>query len=214
MLEHQNIKRRGLMLILSAPSGAGKTTLAKMLLEHDQHLHTSISVTTRQKREGEIEGKDYYFIDEEKFEQMVDKKEFIEHVTVHDNKYGTPRIFVEEYMEKGEDLLFEIDWQGGRKLTSMAREDVVSVFILPPSKADLVQRLQKRNKDSSSSISQRLTNADEEMAHWYEYDYTIINRDLEESFNKLSAILRAERLKKARRTGLPEFVNNLINEKL
>jgi guanylate kinase len=207
------IKRRGLMLILSSPSGTGKTTLARMLLEDDEHVHTSISATTRKQRPGEVDGKHYYFIDEDKFKDMIAKNEFLEYAIVFGKMYGTPREYVENMLDKGEDVLFDIDWQGNRQLTAMARDDVVSVFILPPSMEELYGRLVKRNQDTPDVIDYRMERAGDEISHWHEYDYIIINKDLEESLDKLGSILRAERLKKARRTGLPGFVEELQAEK-
>jgi guanylate kinase len=207
-------KRRGLMLVLSAPSGAGKTTLANLLLKVDKHLHTSISYTTRQPREGEVHGKHYFFVDEQTFLRMIKEGEFLEYVEVFGHYYGTPKTLVEKHMQNGEDIVFDIDWQGNRSLTQMARQDVVSVFILPPSKKELLERLTKRAKDTSETIELRMRKANSELQHWQEYDYAIVNKDLDESLKKLLAILRAERLKKTRRLGVYEFVNKLISESI
>jgi guanylate kinase len=207
-------KRRGLMLVLSAPSGAGKTTLAHLLLKVDKHIHPSISYTTRAPRDGEIHGEHYFFVDEQTFLRMVKEGEFLEYVEVFGNYYGTPKHYVEQYLEKGEDVVFDIDWQGHRSLTQMARQDVVSVFILPPSKKELLERLQRRAKDTNETIELRMRKANSELQHWQEYDYSIVNKDLDESLKKLLAILRAERLKKTRRLGIFEFVNKLISESI
>lgn len=206
------IKRRGLMLILSAPSGAGKTTLAKMLLKKDKHLHSSISVTTRTKRPGEKDGIDYYYTDVVTFKRMVDSGDFLEYAEVFNNFYGTPKFAVEKHLQEGEDVVFDIEWQGHRQLTSVARQDVASVFILPPSKDELIRRLKNRNQDSPEVLIRRIEQIDTEISHWHEYDYTIINRDLEDSFEKVLAILKAERLKKTRRLGLNKFIADIIQE--
>jgi len=206
--------RRGLMLILSSPSGAGKTTLANLLLKADKHIHPSISYTTRSIRPGEEHGKHYYFVDRDTFKRMAAANEFLEHVEVFGNCYGTQKDVVESYLDKGEDVIFDIDWQGNRSLTKMARNDVVSVFLLPPSKKELNERLKKRAQDSSETIELRMKKANDEMEHWGEYDYIIVNRDLDESLKKILSILRAERLRKGRRLGLSDFVNDLLAEKL
>ncbi len=200
------------MFILSSPSGAGKTTLARMLLQKDRHLHTSISYTTRPPRPGEVHGKDYYFTDHATFKQMVKAGEFLEYAEVFGNCYGTPRHFVEQHLQRGEDVLFDIEWQGNRQLTAIARDDVVSVFIFPPSKQDLLKRLRARNQDSDEVVRHRMEKADEEIRHWNEYDYSIINREVEKSLSKLLWILRAERLKKARRLGVHDYVEHLLQE--
>ncbi|MBA8666540.1 guanylate kinase [Holosporaceae bacterium 'Namur'] len=208
------IKRRGLMLILSSPSGAGKTTLAQLLLKSDQHIRPSVSFTTRKKRTNEIEGIHYYFTDHATFKKMIEQNAFLEYAEVFGEMYGTPKKFVDQHLQNGEDVLFDIDWQGNRSLTQIAREDTVSVFIFPPSKKELLDRLKSRDQDSADVVKARMDKANEELSHWHEYDYSIINRDIDESLKKLLAILRAERLKKARRLGVTDFVNNLINEEL
>jgi guanylate kinase len=208
------IKRRGLMFVLSSPSGVGKTTLAKMMLQHAEHLHVSISYTTRQIRPGEVDGKDYFFTDRDTFLKMQDQGEFLESVEVFGNLYGTPRRFVESKLSIGEDVLFDVDVQGNQKLTENAREDVVSVFILPPSRKDQLERLRSRSQDSEEVIAHRMAKTNDEIACWIEYDYVIINRDLSESLEKLLSILRGERLKCARRLGIERFVNDLIEEKV
>ncbi len=208
------INRRGLMLILSSPSGAGKTTLAQLLLKSDQHIHPSISFTTRKKRANEIHGVHYYFTDKETFKKMIEADEFMEYADVFGEMYGTPKKFVEQHLANGEDVLFDIDWQGNRSLTKIAKEDSVSVFIFPPSKKELLDRLKARGQDSPEIVKARMDKANEELSHWHEYDYSIINRDVDESLKKLLSILRAERLKKARRLGIADFANNLFNEEL
>jgi len=200
------------MLILSSPSGAGKTTLANMLLAIDAHTHPSISYTTRKPRPGEVDKKDYFFVDESTFEKMIEEEAFLEYVYKFGNYYGTPKTQVEGFLSIGEDVVFDIDWHGNRALTAAAREDVVSVFILPPSKVELRERLVKRAQDANETIELRLEKANSELMHWHEYDYQIINKDLEESLKKLYSILRAERLKKARRIGVVDFVNTLLAE--
>ena len=210
----ENIKRRGLMFVLSAPSGTGKTTMAKRLLSIDQHIHLSISVTTRKPRPGELDGIDYYFVSHDEFKSMVANGDLLEYAEVFGNFYGTPRSKVEEYLNKGEDLLFDIEWQGHRQLVSSARQDVASVFILPPTKTELLNRLCLRNSDCSKTITTRMEHVNFELSHWHEYDYHIINRNLDESVEKLHAVLRAERLKKTRRTGLAGFVGELLREEI
>lgn len=207
-------KRRGLMLVLSSPSGAGKTTLANLLLKVDKHLHSSVSYTTRPMREGEEHGKHYYFTDKETFLKMAKEGKFLEYAEVFGNYYGTPKSLVEKYLNNGEDVIFDIDWQGNRSLSKMARADVVSVFILPPSKKELMTRLVKRAQDAHETIELRMAKANSELHHWQEYDYTIVNKDLDESLKKLLSILRAERLRKVRRQGVVEFVNKLMDEEI
>lgn len=207
-------KRRGLMLVLSSPSGAGKTTLTNLLLKVDKHLHPSISFTTRPKREGEAEGDHYYFTDRDTFLKMAQEGKFLEYAEVFGNFYGTPKTLVEKHLQNGEDVVFDIDWQGNRNLSKISKDDVVSVFILPPSKKELMSRLVKRAQDAHETIELRMAKANSELQHWQEYDYTIVNKDLDESLKKLLSILRAERLKKARRQGVVDFVSKLLDEKL
>ncbi len=201
------------MFILSAPSGTGKTTLAKMIKVCDQHIHTSISVTTRQKRIGEKDGREYIFISRDEFKQMVDNDEFLEYAEVFGNLYGTPKKFVEEKLAAGEDVLFDIDWQGHRQIISTARDDVASVFLLPPSKDELAERLITRHMldMDKSTVEYRLKEADSEIMHWHEYDYVVINKYLDQSLSKLISILKSERLKKERRTGLKAFIASLVD---
>jgi len=202
-------QRRGLMLVLSSPSGAGKTTLSRMLIERVPSLRMSVSVTTRAKRPGEVEGRDYFFVDEARFKAMAQGDDLLEWAEVFNHRYGTPRAAVEAALAKGEDVLFDIDWQGTQKLREKAGKDVVSVFILPPTAADLEKRLHTRAQDSDEVIRTRMSRAAHEMSHWAEYDYVVINHDVEAAFAEVAAILRAERLKRERRTGLTDFVRAL-----
>ena len=203
------VERRGLMFVLSSPSGAGKTTLSRLLIERMPDLKMSVSATTRPVRPGEIDGQDYYFIDNEKFEQMVKGTELLEWATVFERRYGTPRAPVEAALSAGQDVLFDIDWQGTQQLREKARADVVSVFILPPSAADLEKRLHSRAQDSDEVIRTRMSRASHELSHWAEYDYIVINHDIDEAFAEVQSILKAERLKRERRTGLTTFVREL-----
>jgi guanylate kinase len=203
------VERRGLMFVLSSPSGAGKTTLSRLLIERTPGLRMSVSATTRPMRPGEIAGRDYLFVDKTRFEAMVKHRELLEWATVFDNRYGTPRAPVEAALSAGQDVLFDIDWQGTQQLREKARADVVSVFILPPSAADLERRLHTRAQDSDEVIRARMSRASHEMSHWAEYDYIVINRDIDEAFAEVQSILKAERLKRERRTGLTTFVREL-----
>ena len=203
------VERRGLMFVLSSPSGAGKTTLSRLLIERMPGLKMSVSATTRPMRPGEKEGLDYQFVDKARFEEMVKRNELLEWATVFDNRYGTPRAPVEAALSNGEDVLFDIDWQGTQQLREKARADVVSVFILPPSAADLEKRLHSRAQDSTDVIRSRMSRASHEMSHWAEYDYIVINHDVDEAFAEVQSILKAERLKRERRTGLTNFVREL-----
>ena len=203
------VERRGLMFVLSSPSGAGKTTLSRRLIERMPGLRMSVSVTTRPKRPGEVEGKDYLFVEKARFEQMVKRQELLEWATVFDNRYGTPRAPVEAALSAGQDVLFDIDWQGTQQLREKARADVVSVFILPPSAADLEKRLHSRAQDTQAVIRSRMSRASHEMSHWAEYDYIVINRDVDEAFAEVQSILKAERLTRERRIGLTTFVREL-----
>src|SRR5215468_2131796 len=203
------VERRGLMFVLSSPSGAGKTTLSRLLIQRMAGLKMSVSATTRPKRPGEVDGRDYLFVDKARFEDMVKQGDLLEWATVFDNRYGTPRAPVEAALSKGEDVLFDIDWQGTQQLREKARADVVSVFILPPSAADLEKRLYSRAQDSGQVIRSRMSRASHEMSHWAEYDYIVINHDVDEAFAEVQSILNAERLKRERRTGLTTFVREL-----
>ena len=203
------VERRGLMFVLSSPSGAGKTTLSRLLIERVPGMKMSVSATTRKMRPGEVDGRDYSFVDKPRFEDMVKRNELLEWATVFDNRYGTPRAPVEAALAKGEDVLFDIDWQGTQQLREKARADVVSVFILPPSAADLEKRLHSRAQDSHEVIRGRMSRASHEMSHWAEYDYIVINHEIEAAFAEVKSILSAERLKRERRTGLTAFVRDL-----
>jgi guanylate kinase len=203
------VERRGLMFVLSSPSGAGKTTLSRLLIERMPGLKMSVSATTRAKRPGEVDGRDYLFVDKPRFESMVKDDELLEWATVFDNRYGTPRAPVEAALSAGQDVLFDIDWQGTQQLREKARADVVSVFILPPSAGDLEKRLHSRAQDSDEVIRKRMSRASHEMSHWAEYDYIVINHDVDEAFAEVQSILKAERLKRERRTGLVGFVRGL-----
>jgi guanylate kinase len=206
---HHNIARRGLMLILSSPSGAGKTTLSRLLLRSDRKVELSISVTTRPKRRGEINGRDYHFIDRTRFEDMIARGELLEWAEVFGHRYGTPRQPVTKALQAGRDVLFDIDWQGTQQLREKARSDVVSVFILPPTVKELEHRLKRRAQDSKPVIGTRMAKAAGEMSHWPEYDYVIVNREKRQAFAELRAILAAERLKRERQVGLSDFVRRL-----
>ncbi|MBX3505008.1 MAG: guanylate kinase [Parvibaculum sp.] len=204
-----DIHRRGLMLVLSSPSGAGKTTLSRRLLDSDNEIDMSVSATTRKPRPGEVDGKDYFFLTTEDFGIMRNKGEFLEHAKVFGNYYGTPRKPVEEALARGHDVLFDIDWQGTQQLDETAQEDLVKVFILPPSAQDLEKRLEKRAQDPADVVAARMAKASDEISHYQEYDYIIINEDVDKAFAELQAILRAERLKRRRLTGLSNFVKQL-----
>jgi guanylate kinase len=208
---HNNdgIERRGLMLVLSSPSGAGATTLSRLLIERTPGLQISVSVTTRTKRPGEIDGRDYLFVDKVRFEELVKRNELLEWATVFDNRYGSPRAPVEKALSAGQDVLFDIDWQGTQQLREQARADVVSVFILPPSAADLERRLHSRAQDSQDVIRSRMSRATREMSHWPEYDYIVINREIEAAFAEVQSILTAERLARERRVGVIALVRTL-----
>lgn len=203
------IHRRGLMLVLSSPSGAGKTTLSRRLLESDAEIDMSVSATTRKPRPGEVDGKDYFFLSTEDFGIMRNRGEFLEHAKVFGNYYGTPRKPVEEALARGHDVLFDIDWQGTQQLDETAPEDLVKVFILPPSAQDLEKRLEKRAQDPADVVAARMAKASDEISHYQEYDYIIINENIDRAFIELQAILRAERLKRRRLTGLSNFVKQL-----
>jgi guanylate kinase len=206
------IARRGLMLVLSSPSGAGKTTLSRKLLDADPGVALSISVTTRKQRPGEVDGRDYHFIDAARFEAMVKKGELLEWAEVFGHRYGTPRPPVEAALERGRDVLFDIDWQGTQQLREKAARDLVSIFVLPPSIPDLEQRLRTRAQDSDEVIHSRMAKAADEMSHWAEYDYVVINREIDRAFAEVQSILSAERLKRERQTGLSDFVRGLQAE--
>ena len=203
------IARRGLMLVLSSPSGAGKTTLSRRLLAKERGIELSISVTTRPKRRGEVDGRHYHFIDRKRFEQLVQRGELLEWAEVFGNGYGTPRRPVEKALKAGRDVLFDIDWQGTQQLGQEMGKDLVSVFVLPPSIPELERRLHTRAQDDEKTIRSRMAKAAGEMSHWREYDYVVINRDFDRAFAEVRAILAAERLKRDRQTGLTAFVRSL-----
>jgi len=203
------IARRGLMLVLSSPSGAGKTTLSRMLLAGDKHVELSISVTTRPKRPGEIDGRHYHFIDKARFARMTKKGDLLESAQVFGHHYGTPRAPVVKALRAGRDVLFDIDWQGTQQLREKVRNDLVSVFVLPPSIPELERRLRSRAQDNDDVIHTRMAKAADEMSHWAEYDYIVVNNDLDYAFAEVRAILAAERLKRERQTGLSAFVCGL-----
>ena len=203
------IQRRGLMLVLSSPSGAGKTTLSRQLLDNDKQIELSISCTTRARRPSEKDGVDYRFVDTASFRGMIERGEFLEHARVFDHYYGTPRAPVDSALQGGRDVLFDIDWQGTQQLKEKGRDDLVTVFILPPSTRDLERRLITRAQDSPDIVAKRMAKAADEMSHWAEYDYAIINRDIATSLTQLKSILTAERLKRERQLGLSDFVKAL-----
>ncbi len=203
------IQRRGLMLVLSSPSGAGKTTLSRQLLDNDKQIQLSVSCTTRRKRPGEREGVDYRFVDTATFRGMIERKEFLEYAEVFANYYGTPKAPVDEALAGGRDVLFDIDWQGTQQLRDKGRADLVTVFILPPSTRDLEKRLLTRAQDPKEIVAQRMAKAADEMSHWAEYDYVVVNSDIGTSLTNLKAILTAERLKRERQVGMSVFVKGL-----
>ena len=207
--ETPEIHRRGLMLVLSSPSGAGKTTLSRQLLDNDKNIQLSVSCTTRGRRPGEKDGVDYSFVDAATFRGMIERGDFLEHARVFDHYYGTPRAPVVAALESGRDVLFDIDWQGTQQLKEQGRDDLVTVFILPPSTRDLERRLITRAQDSPDIVAKRMAKAADEMSHWAEYDYAIINRDIATSLIELKSILTAERLKRERQLGLSGFVKAL-----
>ncbi|MGB4107453.1 MAG: guanylate kinase [Alphaproteobacteria bacterium] len=208
------IKRRGLMYVMSSPSGAGKTTITRALLKNNEDVTISVSCTTRPRRAGEAHKQDYNFVSVDEFRNMVDNREMLEHAKVFDNYYGTPKAPVEAALENGKDVLFDIDWQGTQQLCEFAREDVVSVFVLPPSRKTLEDRLRDRAKDTKETeeqIQHRMSKAADEMSHYMEYDYVIINKDINKAIAKAQLILDAERLKRTRAKGLSGFVRGLIS---
>jgi guanylate kinase len=208
-----SIARRGFMFVLSSPSGAGKTTIAHMLLEAENDIELSISVTTRPKRPTEIEGQDYHFVDESHFTALIQNNHLLEHAHVYGYHYGTPKDNIEEKLHAGTDILFDIDWQGTQQLKQVATTDLVSIFLLPPAFKALEERLCKRAADSTETIHKRMEKAADELSHWAEYDYVIVNNQLEETVYAVRAILQAERLKRRRQLGLAHFVNNLRGER-
>lgn len=212
---HKSIhSRRGLMLIVSSPSGAGKTTLTRRLLAEDDDVVLSVSATTREARPGEENGRDYYFVSHERFQEMIESDELLEHAIVFDNRYGTPRGPVTEALQSGKDVIFDIDWQGTQQLMSSSRAiDLVRIFILPPTIATLEKRLKQRGQDSAETIAKRMTKAENEISHWAEYDYVLVNDDLDQTYDDLKSIVRAERYRRERRPGMSEFVRTLMEER-
>lgn len=204
--------RRGLLLILSSPSGAGKSTLSRKLMAWDTDLSFSVSATTRSPRSGEVDGREYYFKTRAEFQAMVKDGQMLEHAEVFGNFYGSPRGPVEDAMTQGRDTLFDVDWQGGQQIKQAMRGDVVSIFILPPSIAELESRLRGRAQDSEQVIAQRMAKSQAEISHWMEYDYVIVNRDLDTAFGELVTILQAERLRRDRQPHLADFVRGLNQE--
>lgn len=209
-----SIRRRGLMLVLSSPSGAGKSTISRNLLESDPSFELSISVTTRARRGSEIDGRHYHFRSPREFESMRENDELLEWAEVHGNFYATPRAPAEKALSEGRDMLFDIDWQGAEQLRAKMLADIVSIFILPPSMGELKERLRRRAEDTPEVIAARLENARAEIQHWGDYDYIVINDDLNRAFEEVQAIVRAERLRRDRRPGLFDFVSGLLDEKL
>jgi guanylate kinase len=207
--DHIQIDRRGLMLVLSSPSGAGKTTISRSLLAGDDNLSMSVSATTRKPRPGEVDGKDYFFMEPVDFNLLVNKDELLEHAKVFGNYYGTPSAPVRDALAEGKDILFDIDWQGTQQLAQKAGDDLVSVFVLPPSTQALEKRLKTRAQDSDEVVAQRMSKASEEISHWREYDYVVVNDDVERCISEVKAILQAERVRRNRRTGLLTFVEGL-----
>ena len=207
-----DIHRRGLMLVLSSPSGAGKTTISRELLKRESNLVMSVSATTRPARPGEVDGKDYFFKSVAEFEAMARNGEFLEHARVFDNLYGTPRAAVEAALGAGRDVLFDVDWQGTQKLKESARADLASVFILPPSLAELEKRLRARAQDPADVVRSRMARAASEMSHWAEYDYIVVNADVASSVARVQAILTAERLRRDRQSGMADFVGRMCGK--
>lgn len=211
-MDLKELKRRGLMYVMSSPSGAGKTTITRALLKNNPDIMISISVTTRPRRAGEVQGQDYYFVTPEEFRDMVDHGEMLEHAKVFDHYYGTPKTHVNEALAQGKDVIFDIDWQGTQQLSEIARDDLVTVFILPPARATLEKRLRDRSRDTHETeeqIAGRMSKAADEMSHYIEYDYVIINDNIEEAINKSQLILDSERIKRRRVVGLSGFVKAL-----
>lgn len=212
-LTTSTIRRRGIMVVVSSPSGAGKSTIARNLLENDKALELSVSVTTRQRRGSEIDGVHYHFVSQRDFERLRDTDALLEWAEVHGNYYGTPREPVENAMAEGRDMLFDIDWQGAAQLSEKMPADIVSVFILPPSIGELRTRLKRRAEDSDETIETRLSNAKLELEHWREYDYVVVNDDLDLAYSSLRSIVTAERLRRDRRPGLYDFISELLEER-
>ena len=205
-------KNKGVMLVLSSPSGAGKSSICKSLMSLDKNLSLSISTTTRKKRPNEKSGEDYIFVSIDEFQSMLNKNHFLEHANVFGNYYGTDKSIVESRINNGKDLIFDIDWQGAQQLREKMREDIVSVFILPPSKQELERRLKSRGEDSDEVVKKRMNGASAEITHWAEYDYVVINKNLNDSVKAVLGILKAERMKRIRQVGLGEFVRSISHD--
>lgn len=203
-------RRRGLLIVLSSPSGAGKSTISRMLLEADPHATMSVSATTRPQRPGEVDDVDYHFVDDAEFDRMIDSGEFVEWAPVFGHRYGTPKAPVKDALRQGRDILFDIDWQGTQQLQAAMGEDLVTIFILPPTMPELERRLQERGTDSEAVIADRMARAAGEISHWPEYEYVLVNRDMDECLAEVQSIVAAERLKRARQIGLVSFVRELI----
>jgi len=209
-IQEMKLNRRGIMVVLSSPSGAGKTTLTKKVLNSSKNILMSVSATTRQPRPGEVDGKDYIFLSKSKFSEMIDNDEFLEYAKVFDNFYGTPRAPVEDALAKGFDIVFDIDWQGAQQLTQAAANDLVKIFILPPNMRELENRLRSRAQDSDDVIARRMSKSENEISHWAEYDYIIINEDITDAIEELTTIVNAERMKRPRQPWLGSFVKKLV----
>lgn len=209
----QTVATRGLMLVLSSPSGAGKSTISRAVLDREDHIALSVSMTTRPARKGEVDGIDYSFVSDAEFQEMVDSDGFLEHADVFGYRYGTPREPVDAALGNGRDVLFDIDWQGTQQIAEKAREDLVAIFVLPPSIEELERRLRTRAQDSDEVVRARMAKALDEVSHYAEYDYVVINSDLETSIEEVRSILRAERRRRTRQTGLTDFVNALRGER-
>ncbi|MDA8888370.1 guanylate kinase [Hellea sp.] len=209
-IQEMKLNRRGIMVVLSSPSGAGKTTLTKQILNTSRNILMSVSATTRQPRPGEVDGEDYIFLSKSKFSEMIDNDEFLEYAKVFDNFYGTPRAPVETALARGFDIVFDIDWQGAQQLTQAAANDLVKIFILPPNMRELENRLRSRAQDSDDVIARRMSKSENEISHWAEYDYIIINEDISEAIEELTTIVNAERMKRPRQPWLGSFIKKLI----
>ena len=209
-IQEMKLNRRGTMVVLSSPSGAGKTTLTKQILNTSRNILMSVSATTRQPRPGEVDGEDYIFLSKSKFSEMIDNDEFLEYAKVFDNFYGTPRAPVETALARGFDIVFDIDWQGAQQLTQAAANDLVKIFILPPNMRELENRLRSRAQDSDDVIARRMSKSENEISHWAEYDYIIINEDISEAIEELTTIVNAERMKRPRQPWLGSFIKKLI----
>jgi guanylate kinase len=211
MAQFDKSARRGLLIVLSSPSGAGKSTLTRLLLAEDDNMSMSVSATTRAPRSGEVDGQHYFFISKDKFADMIDGNAFLEHAKVFDNYYGTPSEPVEAALASGRDVLFDIDWQGAQQLTQAAADDLVRVFILPPDMHELERRLRSRAQDSDDVIAKRMAKSEAEISHWAEYDYVIVNSDIDAAMDELRAIIKAERMARRRQLWLQPFVRSLIS---